>query len=240
MHTMVCPDESRPLSSVLIVDDHPLYSDALASTLRRTYVNCEVRAAGSLSEALALMEDGFDPDLLMLDLRLPDVTGISGFEQLSQRLNGTSVLVISSMASAELVRELLELGAMGFMPKESPASTLRLAVSEISAGRRYIPKEFRAVVDAESAASEDVEFASNPGLAHLTRQQKRILKLICAGKPNKVIAYELSLAETTVKAHITALLRRLGVTNRTQAAVMVETLQSKTGDAPEVRAFLRN
>lgn len=240
MHTVDCSDSTGALSSALVVDDHPLYSDALVSTLRSDNASCDVRTAGSLADTFEILETGFEPELLMLDLKLPDVSGISGFEQLKQRLRGTRILVISSMATSDLVRQLLALGASGFMPKESSASALRRAVNEVSAGRRYVPKEYQSVFTGEEPEQKTCDFYSNPGLDHLTPQQKRILKLICEGMPNKLIAYELSLAETTVKAHITALLRRLGVSNRTQAAVMVESLTARSGETPDVTAFLKN
>ena len=235
--------DSVRLSSVLIVDDHPLYSDALAATLKLRHGECDIQMARSLRETFSILDTGLEPDLVMLDLKLPDVTGISGFLELRKRLPDTPVLVISSLASADLVHSLLDCGAMGFLPKESSAEALRSAISEIARGRRYIPKEYRtrpsckAEIDRESLQA----FRANPQLARLTPQQTRILKLICAGKPNKQIAYELSLAETTVKAHITALLRRLGVRNRTQAAVLVEGLMPQSsGTEPEVQAFLKN
>lgn len=122
---------------------------------------------------------------------------------------------------------------MGFLPKDASAKTLQFAVSEITAGRRYIPAEY---VNVEEAGGEDDLFKTTPELSILTPQQVNILKLICAGKPNKQIAYELSLAEATVKAHITALLRRLDVRNRTQAVVFVESVMARHAE-PEARAF---
>ena len=232
-----------PLGSVLIVDDHPLYSDALAATLKLRYAECDIQVARSLNETFAIIDKGLQPDLVLLDLKLPDVTGISGFQELRKKLPETRVLVISSLASADLVHSLLDCGAMGFLPKESSAEALNGAIGEIARGRRYVPKEYRtrATDEAEIDRENLRAFRANPQLARLTPQQTRILKLICAGKPNKQIAYELSLAETTVKAHITALLRRLGVRNRTQAAVLVEGLMPQSGGSePEVQAFLKN
>lgn len=231
------------LSDILIVDDHPLYRDALEATLRVGLGKRHISTACSLSEAFAVLDDGAEPDLILLDLKLPDVSGLSGFRELKKRLPETHILVISSLASADLVQTLLDHGAMGFLPKESSAAILRQAVSEIERGRRYVPKEYRtgAVRQVEGHNDDARAFQAIPQLARLTPQQSRILKLICEGKPNKQIAYDLSLAETTVKAHITALLRRLGVRNRTQAAVLVEGLMPNCGGTePEVQAFLRN
>ena len=243
MYASAHAGDSVRLSSVLIVDDHPLYSDALAATLKLRYSDCDIRTARSLRETFSIIDKGLKPDLIMLDLKLPDVTGISGFQELRKRLSTTHILVISSLASADLVHSLLDCGAMGFLPKESSADALHCAVSEIAHGRRFVPKEYRTRPsgEAEIDRANLHAFRANPQLARLTPQQTRILKLICAGKPNKQIAYELSLAETTVKAHITALLRRLGVRNRTQAAVLVEGLMPQSGGTePEVQAFLKN
>lgn len=228
---------AQPVSNVMIVDDHPLYSDALESALAVGFRDCDIKKAGSLKATFDLLEDGFEPDLVMFDLKLPDVTGVSGFEKLRERLPEARVLVISSLASSKLVQTLLRSGAMGFLQKDASAKTLQYAVSEIASGRRYIPIEY---VNADAMA-DDCAFQTAPELSILTPQQTNILKLICAGKPNKQIAYELSLAEATVKAHITALLRRLGVRNRTQAVVYVESVLARHGGSePEARAFLQH
>ncbi len=221
---------------VLIVDDHPLYGDALASALKVSFQDCDIRKAETLKETLNVLDAGYDPDLVMFDLKLPDVTGISGFHKLKEKLPEGRVLVISSLASTALVHSLLESGADGFVPKDASSQTFRHAVIEVTSGRRYIPKQY-----AQQEGEGDCPFESNPDLQHLTGQQNRILKLICAGKPNKQIAYELSLAEATVKAHITALLRRLGVHNRTQAVVQVEAAMARHGGGePEARAFMQH
>ena len=220
---------------VLIVDDHPLYGEALASALKISFSDCDIRRAGTLKETFAVLDEGYAPDLVMFDLKLPDVKGISGFRGLKERMSDGRVLVISSLASTELVQSLLDHGADGFLPKDASSQTLKYAIREVADGRRYVPQQYQQV-DSEVCA-----FQSNPELSSLTAQQIRILKLICAGKPNKQIAYELSLAEATVKAHITALLRRLGVHNRTQAVVVAESAMMRHGGSePEARAFLNH
>lgn len=223
------------IGRVLIVDDHPLYGDALASALQVCFDDCEIRKATTLKESLDILDDGYAPELVMFDLKLPDVTGISGFREFIERSPEARVLVISSLASAELVQSLLQSGARGFLPKDASTETLKYAIAEIAAGRHYVPQQFQNVDQVACA------YQSNPELSALTSQQIRILKLICAGKPNKQIAYELSLAEATVKAHITALLRRLGVHNRTEAVVAAESaILRHGGTEPEARAFLNH
>jgi len=232
--------ESQTLKSelsVLIVDDHPLFSDAMAQALHSSLDACEIRTAPALAQTFEVLDGGFVPDLVMFDLKLPDVKGISGFEKLRERVPAAKILVISSLASYELVQSLLQKGAMGFLPKHASIATMKFAVNEVVSGRSYVPNEYRQVdpkTDAEFCA-----YQANPELSALTPQQIKVLKLICVGKQNKQIAYELSLAEATVKAHITALLRRLGVKNRTQAVLAVEEALSRGGGSdPEAHAFL--
>ncbi|MFZ5963721.1 response regulator [Thalassococcus sp. BH17M4-6] len=227
------------IRSVIIVDDHPLYGDALASAMRHVFKDCEIETAKSLGESLKLLDDGVEPDLVMFDLKLPDVTGISGFQSLRDRIPDTPILVISSLTSVDIVHAVMDAGAAGFLPKDASAQVLRQVLSDVSAGRKYLPKEYQKTGGTEARPLNCD--GGNQRLADLTPQQTKIMKLICAGKPNKQIAYELNLAEATVKAHITALLRRLGVQNRTQAAVLVESANADNGavmgDA-DARAFL--
>lgn len=224
--------------SILIVDDHPLYRDALESALNLMFPECDIRKAKTLGDAITSCTDGFDPQLVMFDLKLPDVSGISGFRKLRATLPNALILVISSLASVDLVQSLIRQGAAGFLPKDASARKLKSVLSEILNGRIYVPEDYRT---RDAACDEDALDTEHPVLAELTPQQQRIMKLICTGKPNKQIAYELSLAEATVKAHITALLRRLGVRNRTQAVVLVEGAEARqAGPEPEARAFLRN
>ena len=215
------------IRAVLVIDDHPLYGDALASTLQHVYRDCRIETATTLADGLARLGPDFAPDLVMLDLRLPDVTGISGFIRVRDRLPDTPVVVISALSSPDLVHTLMEEGAAGFIPKDAPVTAMQEALCEIRAGRHYLPAAYARGGRAPTLPP-DVQVISRR-IAELTPQQARIMKLICAGKPNKQIAYELSLAEATVKAHITALLRRLGVQNRTQAAVLVESVSLEAG-----------
>lgn len=239
MYISRTPMSRGGIGRVLIVDDHPLYGDALASALNISLQDCDIRKAETLKMTFDVLDDGFLPDLIMFDLKLPDVTGISGFHKLKERMPEARILVISSLASVELVHSLLDSGADGFLPKDASAQTLKFAINEIREGRRYVPQQYSRT--GGESERDRCPFLSNPDLSTLTSQQIRILKLICAGKPNKQIAYELTLAEATVKAHITALLRRLGVHNRTQAVVVVEEAMMRHGGGePEARAFLNH
>ena len=227
------------IRSVLVIDDHPLYCDALASTLKRIYQLQTVKTATTLKDALKLIGPCFMPDLVVLDLKLPDVTGLGGFLKIRDRVPDVPILVVSAISADETIQTLMQAGAAGFVPKESSPKVLQKALKTVGEGRKYLPPGY----SARSAPSDDSFSACEIArkIAELPPQQARIMRLICVGKPNKQIAYEMSLAEATVKAHITALLRRLGVNNRTQAAVLARNARldesSESADA-DFRALL--
>lgn len=210
------------INSILVIDDHPLYCDALAATLERILSARTVKTANSLTEGLKLVGSRFSPDLVMLDLKLPDVSGLSGYLKIKSVIPDVPVLIISAESSDETINTLLAAGAAGFVPKEASQKILQQAIVDVRDGRKFLPPGFSQSKRVEGNELTKQEIAQK--IADLTPQQARIMKLICAGKPNKLIAYEMSLAEATVKAHITALLRRLGVQNRTQAAVLVKSV----------------
>lgn len=240
MKTLEKKDDAIVIRSILVIDDHPLYCDALVATLSERCQAQSVRSANSLAEAVRLLEGGETPDLVLLDLRLPDVTGLSGFLAIKERLPEVPVLVISADSSDETIQMLLEAGAAGFVPKGASQEDFRIALEKIERGSKVVPDGFRPQARPDVADATTVQEIAQR-IADLTPQQGRIMGLICAGKPNKQIAYEMSLAEATVKAHITALLRRLGVRNRTQAAVLVNKVgfpsQNKMSDE-DARALL--
>ncbi len=227
--------EGRSIRSVLVIDDHPLYAYALTTALGQVFDNCKVETATTLKDGLKSVGSGAGPDLVMLDLRLPDASGLSGLIRLKERLPDTPVLIISAQTSADVVQSLMDLGAAGFVPKDLPLPEIEAALAEVQRGNRYLPVEYQNAFRRRAAPPSDLENVSRK-IAELSPQQMRIMKLICAGKANKQIAYELSLAEATVKAHVTALLRRLGVQNRTQAAVMMESVSLEDEAGEPLRA----
>ncbi|WP_306144965.1 response regulator transcription factor [Roseibium sp. MMSF_3412] len=236
MNTKTRKREPVQIRSILVIDDHPLYCDALASTLERLFKSKTVKKANSLQDGMRLVNSRLRPDLIILDLKLPDATGISGFLKVKNKLPDVPVLVISAESSDESVSALMSAGAAGFIPKDASVSVLQEALVEIREGLRFFPPGFTPTKRPAQSDLTAQEIAQK--IADLTPQQNRIMKLICAGKPNKQIAYEMSLAEATVKAHITALLRRLNVSNRTQAAVMVKSI-SLDGTPPISEADAR-
>lgn len=206
--------KARNMDRALIVDDHPLFCDALAMTLRHVAGVREVLTADSLDSAMQRIAEGAAPDVIVLDLNLPDVKGLDGLIRI-RRAAGVPVIVVSSMADNRVIGSALRAGADGFVPKHSQREVFGAAFDALRAGRPFAPDGYLPDEGADVPLDEAME-----RLAMLTQQQARILDLICAGKLNKQIAYDLSIAETTVKAHVTAIMRKLGVQSRTQAALL--------------------
>ncbi|KJZ18208.1 response regulator [Loktanella sp. S4079] len=213
-------EKSFSASHILVVDDHPLYCDAMVASLSSAFKIQKVDSVNSLEAAMKALAVGPLPDLVLLDLGLPDATGLSGFFQIKEHSQEMPIVVISADSSDETIHAAMEAGAMGFVPKDAPRNVIADALAQVQEGTRYLPPCYTPKPREAAQDPVSVQEASKR-IARLTPQQRRIMELISAGKPNKLIAYELSVAEGTVKAHITALLRRLGVSNRTQAAVLV-------------------
>ena len=154
----------------------------------------------------------------MLDLNLPDVNGFDGLIRLKAAAPTIPVIVVSSMADNRMISSAMRAGANGFVPKHSQRDVFRTAFETVARGQTFLPEGFVEVKDPSTPATNREAALSR--LATLTNQQSRILQLICEGKLNKQIAYDLSIAETTVKAHVTAIMRKLGVQSRTQAVLI--------------------
>lgn len=210
-------EPERQIVSALIVDDHPLYCEALTMTLQAMVIG-RIAIAGSLQEAIGLVEGGAAPDIILLDLNLPDVSGIDGLIRLKKASADIPIPVVSSLSDPRVIAAVISAGAAGFVPKHAGREAFGQAFAAIRAHETFLPADYIArSVDAFMPTGR--ETALNK-LALLTRQQARILQLICEGKLNKQIAYELDISETTVKAHVTAIMRKLGAQRRTQAVLI--------------------
>ena len=215
-------ENKMPQGWALVIDDHPLFCDALELTLRSVANFSKVVTADSLVSALDRLENKSPPALILLDLNLPDVDGLDGLMRLKRVAEHTPIIIVSSMTDNSIIANSIVAGAQGFVPKHSHRSVFLDAIQTIVAGEIYKPAGF-----VEGNGNESREDNLNR-LSSLTNQQARILDLICEGKLNKQIAFDLSIAETTVKAHVTAIMRKLGVQSRTQAVLVAqETKYSK-------------
>lgn len=213
------PQDPRPdrIEHVLVVDDHPLFCEALAMTLRAVAGIRRIDTLGTLGEALRRLERD-PPDAIVLDLNLPDVEGFDGLVQMHATAPAIPILVVSSIGGARAITAALDAGAAGFVPKNSGRDAFRAAFAALRRGTVYTPPDY--TPPAGTAVSDDSGASAVQRLSSLTRQQATILRLICEGKLNKQIAHDLSIAETTVKAHVTAIMRKLEVQNRTQALLI--------------------
>ncbi len=208
----------RDMRSALIVEDHPLFCDALSMTLRAVAGIDEIATADRLETALERLDGAAHPDVVVLDLNLPDVSGLDGLIRLKACVREVPVVVVSSLADNRVIGAALRAGAAGFVPKHSHREVFRAAFDAIRDGGGYVPEGY--VPQGDPKGPEGRREAAMARLALLTRQQAKILQLVCEGRLNKQIAYELGIAETTVKAHVTAIMRKLGVQSRTQAVLI--------------------
>lgn len=211
----VAPTGTSPVRDVLIVDDHPLMCEALSITLGHAFGLARVRQAASLAAAEAGIRAEGVPDAVVLDLNLPDVRGIEGVVSLRARALGAPLTVISAEVEPAMVSAVLGAGACGYISKSLPRSEMVDAFHRMWTGETVVPEGYE-----PGAAQLDEAAALAQNFATLTPQQMNILRLICQGRPNKIISYELSIAEATVKTHIAAIMSKINVRNRTQAALL--------------------
>lgn len=204
---------------IIIADDHPLMRTALTQVLRELLAEGTALEASSF-EVLQQRIDGHpEVDLVLLDLHMPGARGFSSLVFLRSERPALPVIIVSSNDDPRTVRRAQQFGAAGFVSKSAPVERMREAVETVMAGGLWFP-----AVAAERSET-DARLAAT--LAQLTPQQLRVLMGMADGLLNKQIAYELGLAENTVKVHVTAILRKLGCNSRTQAAVMLKALDAE-------------
>ena len=200
----------------LIIDDHPLFREALHSAVQMAYPEVDTVEARSITEALDLLAGAKPFDLALLDLSMPDVHGFEGLLQLRTRYPRLPVVIVSGYEEPKIISEALSYGAAGFIPKSARKSDLAAAIRSVMEGAIYVPETYEArTPDADSVDRADMV----QRLSTLTPQQLRVLQMLRQGLLNKQIAYELSVSEATVKAHVSAILDKLGVDSRTQAVI---------------------
>lgn len=210
---------------ILIADDHPLFRSALQQALTLG-LGSGVRLveASSIAELEARLAEKGDWDLVLLDLNMPGAYGFSGLVLLRGQYPQVPVVMISAQEEAAVVARAREFGASGFIPKSSPLETIQQAVRQVLDGDVWWPPQ---ALEAANVSAEAK--AASAGLASLTPQQFRVLTMVCDGLLNKQIAFELNVSEATIKAHVTAIFRKLGVRTRTQAALLLQQMESVPG-----------
>jgi DNA-binding NarL/FixJ family response regulator len=201
---------------VLIVDDHALIRDALRRVLEQLGREVTVFEAGDCDRAFALIEAQPELELVLLDLNLPGMHGLAALGELRTRYPAVSVVVISAAEDRASVTQALDHGAMGYIPKSSSNEVLASALRLVLSGGIYIPP---AILGAAEPVLQPGGAKLRPSDLGLTERQSQILTLLMQGKSNKLICRELDLAESTVKNHVTHVLKTLSVTSRTQAVI---------------------
>ncbi len=215
---------------IVIADDHPLFRGALREAVASVVEAASIGEAGSFEELTALLERDADVDLILLDLTMPGISGFSGLIYLRAQYPAIPVVIVSASDDAGTIRRSMDFGASGFIPKRFGVETLRAAIAKVMAGDVWIPAD----VDLTGATDPDMARLRDR-LVTLTPQQVRVLMMLSEGLLNKQIAYELGVSEATIKAHVSAILQKLGVESRTQAVIAAAKIsggQWRPGDLP--------
>jgi DNA-binding NarL/FixJ family response regulator len=214
---------------LLIADDHPLFRGALREAVVGLIEHADIVEAGAFEDMTALLDKGGDVDLILLDLSMPGMRGFSGLMFLRAQYPSVPVVVVSANNDPSVIRRCMDFGASGFIPKTLGIEQMRGAIRHVLGGGVWIPN------DVDLAGGADTETAALMArLATLTPQQVRVLMMLSEGLLNKQIAYELSVSEATVKAHVSAILQKLGVDSRTQAVIAAAKIE--LGQWPQAAA----
>jgi DNA-binding NarL/FixJ family response regulator len=203
------------VSDVLIADDHPLFRDALQRAVLAALPDATVHTADSVPALFALIETMPDADLLLMDLHMPGARGYSALAHIRGQYPGLPTIVVSGHEEAQVARRALAHGASAYIPKSAAVEDIVQAVRAVLDGDVWLPHQLMGGTVELKADEADVAAR----VASLTPQQFRVLNMIAEGLLNKQIAYDLGVSEATVKAHMTAIMRKLGVSNRTQVAL---------------------
>ena len=206
------------MAGFLIIDDHPLFGEALGNAIRISRPDAKIFETTSIAEAMSILAAEPGIDLALLDLLLPDVVGFSGFHRLRDRYPKLPIAIVSSHEDKQTIREALDLGAAGYLLKSTSINELSQAIERLLSGFVAAPKEFAVLGTREQA---DAARTLQERIEKLTPQQLRVLQLITRGLQNREIAAELKLAESTVKAHVTEILRKLKLFSRNKAIIEV-------------------
>ena len=206
------------MSRFIIVDDHPLFRAALRQTLSGVDGAMRVDEAGDLNALNAALEADRDCDLVLLDLNMPGAHGFSGLLLLRAQYPDIPVMIISAVEDPKVIRRTFELGAAGYLTKSVSPADIRSAIDTVLKGEVYVP-------DGVNLGADDDQTQFIRRLSTLTPQQIRVLMMLSDGLMNKQIAYELSISEATVKAHVSSILQKLDVDSRTQAVIAASRIE---------------
>jgi DNA-binding NarL/FixJ family response regulator len=207
------------MTKFLIADDHPLFREALVGALTTLFTDIQIVESACLNSTMKALQENQDIDLVLLDLNMPDCENLYGLVRVTKDFPDIPVAVVSASDSVEVVAKVMSIGAKGFISKSSATLTIANALKQIMLGQIWLPEGMSAQIESGSPITNIVKLVEK-----LTSKQREVLKLVQDGLLNKQIAYELSITEATVKAHISAVLRKLEVNTRTQAVLLLKSL----------------
>ncbi|HZP67721.1 MAG TPA: response regulator transcription factor [Rudaea sp.] len=218
------------MREILIADDHPLFRDALKRAVTQAVPEAQLFDADSVGALQALIEAHPDAELLLLDLHMPGANGFSALAHVRGQQPGLPVVMVSAQEDARVIRRAIGHGASGYIPKSASVDTIVTAVRRVLDGDVWLPPHLAGT----AGTLDSGEASAAARIAELTPQQFRVLGMIAEGLLNKQIAYELNVSEATIKAHMTAIMRKLHVSNRTQVALIARqlALDPAAEDAP--------
>ena len=203
----------RESTRLMIADEPPLFRGALREAVSGLFEKPDIAEAGSFEDVTRALERGAEIDLILLDLSMPGVRGFSGLMYLRAQYPSVPIIVVSANDDPAVIRRCMDFGASGFIPKTLGVEAMRAAIARVLEGGVWTPP------DIELGPSDEPTAGMIARLALLTPQQVRVLMMLSEGLLNKQIAYELNVSEATVKAHVSAILQKLGVESRTQAVI---------------------
>jgi DNA-binding NarL/FixJ family response regulator len=215
--------ESSEHYRFVVADDHPLFRGALREAVTTLFGSAEVFEAGGFDDLQSLLDREGDMDLVLLDLAMPGVRGFSGLLFLRAQFPGVPVVIVSATEEPGVIRRCMEFGASGFLPKTLDVEIMRSAIRSVLEGGVWTPPDVDLSGRADAATRDLVG-----RLSTLTPQQVRVLMMLSDGLLNKQIAFELKVSEATVKAHVSAILQKLGVESRTQAVIAASKIEAGT------------
>ena len=211
------------MAKLIVADDHPLFRNALIHAISNTFVTKATIETDSFEATCEALQEHSDADLLLLDLHMPGNCGFLGLIQLRKQYPFLPIVVISASDDLDVIKRVMAFGASAFIPKSAHPAEIGKALSAVMDGELWVPPALRSQVINPQQHQPDLDLASK--VAELTPQQYKVLFYLTEGWLNKQIAYDLHISEATVKAHITAIFRKLGVTNRTQVVIQAQRLQ---------------
>lgn len=204
----------------IIADDHPLFRSALSQAAANYLEKDNIQECYDLASLFSLLETHPETELIFLDLNIPGAKGLQGLTQIRNQYPDILVIMVSATEDAKIINHAMEAGACAYIPKSTSLSNIGKAIEVVIDGDTWLPENLD--LEAHPIDNEQTEFAQN--LEKLTPQQYKVLAMIADGLLNKQIAYEMSVQETTVKQHVSAILRKLGLNNRTQAGILFNQL----------------